>query len=178
MHVQNAFWVRSGIAFITIGVMSAPAQAQMTRETVQVGGRVASFLQPSLSGPITVAIVYEPGDDTSEREAQSIEREIGSGLRAGALVLRPRRVASNALGELGGARIAFVTRGINYRQIATVAAARSILTISSDAACTRAGLCAVAIQAAPRVQIIVSRAACIAARIKFSAAFLMLVREI
>ena len=171
-------WIGYGIASIASIASPLPAHAQMTGNTVEVGGRVASFLQPGLSGAITAAIIHEPGDEVSEREARTIERELAAGVKVGALSLRPRRVTANALGELAGARIAFVTRGTNYRQVAAAAAARSILTISSDPACARAGLCAVAIQSSPRVQIYVSRAACAAARLRFSAAFLMLVREI
>lgn len=170
-------WITYGIALIAC-VSGTSAYAQMTRSAVAVGGRVVSFLQPPPSGPLIAAIVYEPGNDASEREARAIEHELGSGLKVGALSFRPRRVASNALGELAGARLAFVTRGTNYRQVTSAANARSIVTISSDPACTLAGQCTVAIQSTPRVQIIVSRAACLAARIKFSAAFLMLVREI
>lgn len=171
-------WIGYGIAAAASITLHLSAHAQMTGNTVEVGGRVASFLQPKLAGPVTAAIIYEPGDEVSEREARTIERELAVGGKVGALSLRPRRVSANALGDLAGVKIAFVTRGTNYRQIAAAVAARSILTISSDLACTRAGFCAVAIQSSPRVQIYVSREACAAARLRFSAAFLMLVREI
>lgn len=166
------------MACVAYAWTGALAHAQMTGSTVAVGGRVVSFLQPPPSGPTIAAIIYEPGNEASEREARTIERELDSGLTVGSLAFRPRRVAANALGELAGARIAFVTKGANSRQLALVTAARSMLTISSDPACARAGQCTVAIQSRPKVQIIVSRAACTAARIRFSAAFLMLVREI
>lgn len=170
-------WITYGIALIAC-ISSTSAYAQMTSSAVAVGARVVSFLQPPPSGLVVAAIVYEPGNDVSEREARAIEHELGSGLKVGALSFRARRVASNALGELTGARLAFVTRGTNYRQVTSATNARSIVTIASDPVCTRAGQCTVAIQSSPRIQIIVSRAACLAARIKFSAAFLMLVREI
>lgn len=179
MGVKNARqWIRCVVTLLVAAAMSSAAHAQMTGNSVKVAGRVASFLQPGLSGSVTAAIIYEPGDDASEREARTIERELGGGLKAGSLVVRPRRVASNALHELAGAKIAFVTRGTNYRQIASATASRSILTITSDPACAQGGQCAVAIQSSPRTQITVSRAACRAARIRFSSAFLMLVREI
>lgn len=171
-------WIGYSIASVASVTLHVPVHAQMTGNAIEVGGRVASFLQPGLSGTVTAAVIYEPGDEVSEREARTIERELAGGARVGTLSLRPRRVAANALGELAGVRIAFITRGTNYRQVTAAAAARSILTISSDPACARAGLCAVAIQSAPRVQIYVSRTACAAARLRFSAAFLMLVREI
>lgn len=180
MGVKNARWSISCCVatFMASAAMSGGAHAQMTGDTVKVGGRVASFLQPGLSGPVTAAIIYEPGNDASEREASAIERELGNGLVVGRLTLRPRKVASNTLNELAGAKIAFVTRGTDYRQIASATASRSMLTITSDPACARAGHCTVAIQSPSRIQILVSRVACSAARIRFSAAFLMLVREI
>jgi hypothetical protein len=164
--------------FAAFFMMSGPVSAQMGGNNVQVAGRVASFLQPPPAGRIQVAIVYDPGDPASENEARSIERSLGAGLVIGNMLLKPKRVASNSLHGLAGTRVAFVTRGTDYRAIAFAAAARSILTISSDPACAQAGFCTVTISSTPRVQITVSRAATRAAKLKFSAAFLMLIKEI
>jgi hypothetical protein len=161
-------------AAMTVGA----ASAQMAGSTVQVAGRVATFLQPGLSGQVTAAIVYQPGDTQSEDEARTIERALGSGLVIGALRLRPRRVPISALDQLGGAKVAFVTRGTNYRAVAAAAAPLSILTISSDPACAQAGYCVVTISSTPRVQITVSKAAGRAAGLRFSSGFLMLIKEI
>jgi hypothetical protein len=154
------------------------ASAQMAGNAVQVAGRVASFLQPMLSGPVAAAIIYQPGDAASESEARTIERALGSGLTVGSLTLKPKRVASDALNELAGTGVAFVTRGTDYRAIASVTARRSILTISSDPTCAEAGYCVVTIRSAPRVQIIISRAARTAAKLRFNSGFLMLIKEI
>lgn len=142
-----------------------------------VATRVISFLQPSPSGSIPAAIVYEPGNAASEAEAASIER---GPLTAGKGVLRLKRVAANALGGLAGVRVAFVTAGLRdaQAQIGAAAARQSILTITSDMSCVQAAHCAVAISSSPRVQITVSRAATKAANIQFGSAFLMLVKEI
>jgi hypothetical protein len=155
-----------------------PASAQMASSTVQVAGRIATFLQPSLSGQVTAAIVYQPGDPLSEGEARTIEHALGSGLVVGSLRLTPRRVSMSALDQLSGVRVAFVTKGTNYRGIAAAAAPLSILTISSDPACAQAGYCVVSIVSTSRVQITVSRAAASAARLRFSSGFLMLIKEI
>jgi hypothetical protein len=154
------------------------APAQLAANSIQIAGRVVSFLQPGPSGSLTAAIIYQPGDVASENESRAIERALGNGLSFGAVTLRPRKVKADALEQLAGAKVAFVTRGTNYRDIASAAAPRSILTISSDPACTRAGYCAVSITATGRIQITVSKAACSAARLRFSAGFLMLVKEI
>ncbi|GAA0296985.1 hypothetical protein GCM10009087_03480 [Sphingomonas oligophenolica] len=176
--LKSRLWLGHATALAMCLMAGEATSAQMASSAVLVAGRVASFLQPALSGTVTAAIVYRPGDGASEREARGIERALGSGLVVGSLTLRPRRVASTALGELAGARVAFVTVGTDYREVAAAAASRSILTISGDPACTRAAQCVVTISAANRVQITVSRAATRAAKLKFSSAFLMLIKEI
>lgn len=176
--------MRTGSIFMlvagTASSLATPgtASAQVTGSTVEVGGRVATFLQPALSGEVTAAIVYQPGLAASESEARTIERALGAGLVVGALKLKPRRVPMTALGGLAGAKVAFVTTGVNYKALAAAAAPRSILTMSSDAQCAQAGHCVVTIISKPKVQIIISKAARQAARLKFSSGFLMLIREI
>lgn len=160
------------------GTTAQAALAQLSSNSVQVGARVASFQLPAMRGQVTAAIVFDPGDPASEAEARTIERTLGDGLTVGALRLKPKRVAADNLGELTGARVAFVTKGVNYRNVARSVDGQSILTISSDLACVHSGHCAVAITSGPKVQIFVSREACSAARIRFSSAFLMLVKEI
>lgn len=174
----QAIWRLSIAGFATVSMTSAATSALRVDNIVEVGARVASFLQPPVAGATTAAIVYEPGDAASEAEARSIERSMGSGMAIGALRLKPKRVPTNALAGLTGAKVAFVTRGTNYKAIASAAAPRAVLTISSDIACTRAGYCVVAVSAAPRVQIFVSKSAARAAKLKFNASFLMLVKEV
>lgn len=159
-------------------MLAAPASAQMTDSAVQVAGRVATFLQPALSGEVTAAILYQPGSAASENEARAIERALGRGLAVGALRLKPRRVSSDTLAGLAGAKVAFVTTGVNYKALAPATASRSILTISSDPRCAQAGHCMVTIISRPKVQIVVSKAASRAAQLRFSSGFLMLVKEI
>ncbi|HEY6868884.1 MAG TPA: hypothetical protein VI199_03905 [Novosphingobium sp.] len=162
----------------TAASLARPANAQMSPHNAQAGARVLSFLLPPLSGPVTAAIVYKPGDPASESEAQAIQQSLGEGLVVGPMTLKPRRVATDALGGLAGAKVAFITRGANYRAIAAAAAQRGIIAISSDAGCVESGFCAVTISSGAKIQITVSRAACKAAGIRFGAAFLMLVKEI
>ncbi|UUL84039.1 YfiR/HmsC family protein [Sphingomonas qomolangmaensis] len=154
------------------------AFAQMTDSSVLVAGRVATFLQPTLSGEVIAAIIYLPGAAASESQARAIERALRGGLVVGALTLRPRRVPSTSLAGLAGARVAFVTTGVNYQAVARATASRSILTISSDAGCTQAGHCVVTIISKPKVRIVVSKAASRAAQLRFNSGFLMLVKEI
>lgn len=145
---------------------------------MQVAVRAAAFVSPALSGAVTVAIIYEAGNPGSEREARDIERAMTGGLRVGAITLVSKRVASDSLEQLAGARMAFVTQGTNYRQIGAATAARSILSIGFDSACARAGCCVLAISEGPKVQIVMSRAAATAAKLRFNSSFVMLIKEI
>lgn len=187
MSILQIFRSRSGacppilvLIFASTAAIVTPtaAPAQMSESSVQVAGRVATFLQPALSGDVTAAIVYLPGSAASESEARAIEGALRGGLVVGALNLRPRRVPSTSLAGLAGAKVAFVTTGVNYQAVARAAASRSILTISSDPRCAQAGHCVVTIISRPNVQIVVSKAASQAAQLRFSSGFLMLVREI
>lgn len=171
-------WHRAVLSILSVIMLAGPAPAQMSNGTVQVAGRVATFLQPALSGQVTAAIVYRPGDAQSESEARAIEQALGSGLVVGSLRLRPRRVPMSALDQLNGAKVAFVTKGTNYRGVAAAAVPLSILTISSDPACAQAGYCVVTITSVARVQITVSKAAARGSRLRFSSGFLMLIKEI
>ncbi|MDB5440081.1 MAG: hypothetical protein JWM33_2508 [Caulobacteraceae bacterium] len=127
---------------------------------------------------MTVAIIYDPGDAGSQQEARDIERTMAGGLQVGSMTLTARRVAADSLDQLAGAKIAFVTQGANYRQIAAATAPRSILSISFDPACAKAGYCVLAISETPKVQITASKAAAAAANLRFNSSFLMLVKEI
>lgn len=152
--------------------------AQSADDVMQVASRAVSFLQPSPSGVVTAAIVYKAGDAASENEMRRIERSLGNGPRFGSMTLRPKRVASHSLSGLRGAKVAFVTRGTNYRQVGAATAAQSILSISFDPVCTRDGHCALSVSSGSRVQIVVSRAATRAAGLSFNSSFLMLIKEI
>lgn len=175
LRISPTFSLGLLISFVAI----CGPRAQESDNTVQVAIRAAAFVSPPLVGRVTVAIIHEPGDAASEREARSIERAIAGGPRVGPMILVSRRVAAGALDQqLAGAKIAFVTSGVNYRQAAAATAPRSILSIGLDPACTRSGHCVLTVSRTPKVQITVSKAAAAAARLKFNASFLMLIKEI
>ncbi len=147
---------------------------------VPIAARVVSFTLPARAGAVPAAILFAPGNEASEAEADAIERSTGSGISAGRGTIRTRRVPIGSMGNLTGYQVAFVTTGLRGEQdnISAVAARSSVLTISSDPACVQAGRCVVGIATSPKVQITVSRAAARAANIRFGSAFLMLVKEI
>lgn len=164
-----------GLGIVT-GLFPATALANVN---IPVASRVIGFIQPAPSGVINAAIVFEPGNATSEAEAAAIEQQVGVGLPVGRFVLRVHRVPATSLGGLAGTKLAFVTVGVReQQQVAEIANRQSILTITSDAGCVQAGRCVVGITGATKPQITVSRAAAKSANIRFGSAFLMLVKEL
>jgi len=169
------------LIFLAIGMFCAGTEkacAQAEDAAIQVSVRAISFLKPSLAGTVTAVIIYEPGDAESDKQARAIERSLATSRGTGPISLKAKRVPATSLDQLAGAKVAFVTRGTNYRQIAAASSSRSILTIGFDPACARAGHCVLTVTSRPKVQIIVSRAAATAARLRFSSSFLMLIKEI
>lgn len=159
-------------------VEARPAIAQSGGDAIQVAARAVSFLTPSLGKTVTAAIIYEAGDANSEKEARAIERSLAANRANGSINFRSRRVSTASLDQLNGAKVAFITQGTNYRRIAAVTASQSIMTISFDPACTRAGHCVLSVSSRPKIQIIVSRSATEAASLRFNSSFLMLIKEI
>jgi predicted GTPase len=167
--------------FIGFGVSCAqvaPAFARSAGDALQVAVRAVSFLTPSVGKTVNAAIIYEAGDTASEEEARAIERSLAASNNSGSVHFRSRRVSTASLDQLSGIKVAFVTKGTNYRQVAAATSAQSIMTISFDPACTRAGHCVLSVSSRPKIQIVVSKSATTAARLRFNSSFLMLIKEI
>lgn len=154
--------------------VGSPTTAELN---VPVAVRVLSFVQPPQTGAVPVAVLFVPGNETSEAEAEAIDRATRASSSTG---IRTRRVPVAAMGSLSGYKVAFVTKGLRAEQggIAEAAVRSSVLTISSDPTCVQQAHCVVGIATSPKVQITVNRAAARAAKIRFGSAFLMLVKEI
>ncbi len=147
---------------------------------VPVAARVISFIQPPPTGIVPIAVLYQPGNAASETEASDVEEALPRGLAIGRARLRIRRVPVWNLEQLNGVRAAFVTTGLraHHDAIAAAAAAESILTISADSACVTSGRCVVGISNTRRTEITVNKLAARRSGIRFSSAFLMLVKEL
>lgn len=165
---------------LSISMLWPAATAPSAVLNVPVAARIISFVQPTPVGLIPIGIVYQPGNAVSEAEANDMERTLAGGFTLGRATLRTRRVAVSNLGQLAGTKAAFVTTGLRAHQdeVATVASAQSILTITADAGCVVAGKCIVGISGASKTQIIVNKAAAHRSGIRFGSAFLMLVKAV
>lgn len=163
----------TALLYVAAIASGSPTAAELN---VPVAARVMSFVQPPQTGAVPVAVLFVPGNETSEAEAEAIDRAA----RASSTGIRTRRIPVAAMNSLSGYKVAFVTKGLKAEQggIAEVAVRSSVLTISSDPTCVQSAHCVVGIATSPTVQITVNRAAARAAKIRFGSAFLMLVKEI
>ncbi|MDR3515473.1 MAG: hypothetical protein P4M00_06640, partial [Azospirillaceae bacterium] len=82
----------TSLALGTILVPLAHAQADVTPKDLQVMARALGFMEKAPTGEVVLGIVYAPGNPQSAKEAEDIQKLLGDGLKAGAMVLKPRLV--------------------------------------------------------------------------------------
>jgi hypothetical protein len=155
--------------------MMPAAQAEVTAKDVQIAARVMSFTNPPFAGTVRLGIVYDPANAASTADEQSLLALLGNGLSVGNVQLVPVPVP---IGQLGvtPVDVLFLTSGLGAKgALAGSQAAAGKLCITTDAAATAAGYCAVAVQSEPKVQITVNTAA---SGVRFDSVFLLMVNEI
>ncbi len=163
------------IAF-SVGITTGAAA--VAASDMQVAARVVSFMDNPPTGTLRVGIVYAPGNPQSSADAAQVQQMLGSGLRAGNLVLLPVMVK---IDEVASANVGlfFLTGGVGAEaaKLGEVARTRRVPCVTLDLAEVRAGACAVGVRSEPRVEILVNRAAATSSGITFSTAFRMLITE-
>ena len=155
--------------------------ASFTPKDLKVLGRAVAFMVPPPATESFIAIVHAPGNAASRQDAEAIAVLIGGGLRAGGSVLRPKIMDTSSAAAGGFAVVIAATgaaAGASGAQLNASARAARALCVTTEIEAVRAGLCAMAITSAPRVEIVLNHAASAAAGIGFAAAFRMMIREI
>ncbi len=157
----------------------APAYAESSAKDVQVALRSLRFLTAKPTPPVQVAVVHAPDNAESRRDAAVLMEAMSSGKVSGTPVVA-RLVDVSSLDSLSGAAVAFVTAGLDAQQNAIFGAAKAlgILSISTQSACAEAGHCVMAVQAEPKVRIVVNAMAAKASGIDFEPTFRMMISEI
>ena len=164
--------LRVGLATLVLAVSAPRTAAQsFAADDLRILARVLSFVQPPLTG--TISIAYVPGNSASRADAEAIAHLIGDGIHVGSVILRPQVTEVNS-SAMAGAAVIIPAMGANGSAIRAAHA----LCVTNDLAAVEAGACTVAIRRQPRVEIIVNHAAAAAAGIEFATAFRMMVREI
>jgi hypothetical protein len=166
----------AGLAILAARVPSNAQTASFTAQDLQVLGRAITFLQPEPATDPVIAIAYAPSDPASRRDAEGIASLIRASAAAGRISPHAKIVDVNAV-ETAGATIVIAASGANGPRLSAVTRAARALCVTTDVEAVRAGLCAMAINTEPRVEIILNHAVSVASGIEFVAAFRMMIRE-
>lgn len=160
-------------------LMALPAAAEVSDTTLLVAVRALSFLQHPLQGEVIVGIVYQPLNAQSLLEAKQLDDLMGDGFRVGQLVLRSRLMTLDELAT-SSVGLYFLTShlGSAASALAKFNSSRKVPCVTTDIDQVRAGNCAMGVQAMPRVQILVNRAAAAASGMTFSEAFRVMITEL
>ncbi len=176
-------WVVGGPVIGALLAWHGPATAAepdgVNAKDIQVIGRTLGFMENVPAGTVELGIVFLAGNDASVQEARAIADALGGGLPAGRVVLRPRLVPADALGGLNAIGALFVVPTAAAAMAATADAARrlGVVLISTDPHCVEAGLCVLAFRSEPTVEVYFSATAAENARVRFTPAFRMLVKQ-
>jgi len=159
---------------------SAPAaKAQFNAKDGQILGRTLGYSGDGIAGIAVVAIVFAPGNQASQQEAELVRTVIGGGLATGRIQLQARLVPVGELSAVTGVAAFYVTSGLEESAEAVSGAAQRLRvpTVSSNLACVEAGRCVVGFSSEPTVQILINQGAAERTGVHFLQAFRMLVRE-
>lgn len=171
---MNYSWVMIAGVLALTDLSPSMASADPAKN-IQVAGRVLTFLESHPTGRTVIGVVFDPANQGSVAEKNAIMAAIGGGYSAGAVTIVGTPVEA---GADGGAKVLFVTRGVNYAVVGSNARAKRIITIGSDFACVQSGACVIGVSTDPTVQIVVNHKAAAAVGAAFRAAFRMMIQEI
>jgi hypothetical protein len=151
------------------------AAASLSPQELQVLAGAIGFMQPPPTGNI-IAVVYAAGDPASLQDAEAIAGEIGSGLKAGTVLLPAKVVEVTVLAE-GGFAVAIAASGANGPTLGAAVRGAHLLCVTAEQAAVQGGFCTMAISTGLRVQIELNHAAAADSGIGFAAAFRMMIHE-
>lgn len=160
-------------------LLAQTARADVGLPELQIAARALSFMKPPLSGRVRVGIVYAPASPRSTREARQVRALLGRGLTVGGVTLEPVMVE---VGDAAAANVDlfFSTESIGPKEksLASISAARQIPCITTDMQQVQNGVCALGVQAAPRVRILVNRALAKRSGMTFATVFRVMITQI
>jgi hypothetical protein len=147
-------------------------------QEVEVAGRILHFQADQPSGPLRLAVVYNPADRASVGEATALMALLGGGIAVGDLILEPVLVSQSRLAQGGGYGAVFETIGVDDGLLGAALKQMHIPCVSRHLEQVDHGACTVAIRSGPSVSIILSAANATAAGVRFATAFRMMVQEL
>jgi hypothetical protein len=171
--------MRGLLGFGLAAVAAYPAQADVTAKDIQVMARALGFAEKAPTGEIRFGIVYAPGNAASVKQAETVQKLLGDGLKAGNLVLKPVLVnIDEAAAADVGAFLLIEGMGADGAKLAAVTKSKQKPCLTIDIPQVQSGSCAMGIKSEPKVEILVNKAAADASGVTFGASFRMMITEL
>jgi hypothetical protein len=152
--------------------------AEVTPTDLQVAARALSFMEKPFAGLVRVGILYAPSSPESVREAETLRALLGEGMKIGKLELKPSLVKTSDAAT-ASVDLFFLTEFVTPADASAagiVALKRPCVT--TDFAQVQSGACLMGIRSAPKVQIVVNRAAAKDSGVAFATVFRVMITEI
>jgi hypothetical protein len=151
--------------------------ASLSQQDLQILANALTFVHPHPAVGGEVAIVYDPANADSRKDAEAIKTAIGNGLTGAGVTLTPVLVAADALAA-GHFALVIVAAGANSPAVLAALRARHVLCVTGEQSAVQAGVCTMAIQSSGRVDLLVNGQAAQQTGVSFATAFRMMVREL
>jgi ABC-type uncharacterized transport system substrate-binding protein len=154
-------------------------RADVTLTDLQIAARALSFMEDPLTGTVRVGIVHAPTNARSARQAEDLRSMLAGGLQVGSLELRPVMVRLDEA-QVADVDLFFLTEYLNPHEVplSAVSAARRIPCVTTDIAQVQSGACIMGVRSAPKIEILVNRAASIASGMAFATVFRVMITEL
>ncbi|MTJ81939.1 MAG: hypothetical protein F8N37_13125 [Telmatospirillum sp.] len=160
---------------------ASPAQATDAVD-LAVGLKTLPLLADRIASPVTMAVVFDPANPESRRDADVIKAAADASPRlSGGQALVALPVAVTDLPSLKGLRLIFLAQGVGghaFDVVSETAATAGVLSITADLSCVNAGKCVIGIVSRPTVEVFFSATAADRAHVEFTPAFAMLAKRV
>jgi hypothetical protein len=153
--------------------------ADVTAKDVQVMARALGFTEKPPTGDVTVGIVYQPSNPQSAKEAEDLQKMLGDGLKAGAVVLKPLLIKiDDAAGADVGVFLLTEGVGADAAKLAAATKAKHKACITVDLPQVQNGSCAMGVKSEPKVEITVNGTLAADSGLVFATSFRMMIIEL
>lgn len=168
-----------GVLLSVLLVVSPLAIADVTESDLMVAARALAFTDKPPKGDVRVGVIYAPDSPQSVKQADELQKMMGTGLRVGGMTLKP---VATKLQDVAAANVGlfFLTEGVasDESKLAAVMRAKRVPCVTVDIAQVQKGVCVMGVRSVPKVEILVNRAAAAESGIVFASVFRMMITEL
>lgn len=164
-----------GAVLLTIlasSIAAAPSHAETTAKDVQIILKSIGFLASKPSGAVDIAVVFNPSDAASKKDAEAIKALLDAA-PGGSITPKAVLLGVDKIGTFTGP-VAVAAAGVTL----DAAKGHKVLTVSTDASCAQGGKCILSVHSTPNVEILFNGGVAQASGIEFLPTFRMMITEL